>query len=103
MEKTTEFNLALGLGENTKYKANSMVLEPLDRLFLFTDGFSDAINKDELRYGDDRLEEVAESLRASASNAFINGLMKSVDKFAGAVPQFDDLTSLLVTFIERKS
>ena len=28
MEKTTEFNLALGLGENTKYRANSMVLEP---------------------------------------------------------------------------
>ena len=103
MEKTKKFNLALGLGENTKYRANSMVLEPLDRLFLFTDGFSDAINKDELRYGDDRLEEVVGSLRASASNDFINGLMKSVDEFAGAVPQFDDLTSLLVTFIERKS
>ena len=43
------------------------------------------------------------SLRASASNDFINGLMKSVDEFAGAVPQFDDLTSLLVTFIEKKS
>ena len=102
VERISEFNLALGLGENTKYKTSSLVLEPQDRVFLSTDGFSDAMNNAEERFGDERLDDVVERLRALPSQQFIDGLMKSVDDFAGGAPQFDDLTSLLVTFIARK-
>ena len=102
IEKTREFNLALGLDENTEYRTHSLVLEPLDRLFLFTDGFADAVNRDGLRYGDDRLEEFVAGMRDARSSDFIKGLMSSVDEFAADAPQFDDLTCLLFTFIEKK-
>lgn len=102
VEEISAFNLPLGLDEKAKYRGNSLILEPGDRLFLFTDGFVDAINNEEARFGDDRLHEVVERLRALPSQNFIRDLMKSVDDFAGSTPQFDDLTALLVTLIARK-
>jgi hypothetical protein len=44
-----------------------------------------------------------ERLRTLPSCGFIDGLMRAVDDFAGDAPQFDDLTSLLVTVIARKA
>jgi serine phosphatase RsbU (regulator of sigma subunit) len=102
IEKTKEFNLAIGLGENTAYESRSLILEPGDRVFLFTDGFGDAVNNEGLRYGDDRVERVVASLRTAEPEALIRELVASVDEFSGEVPQFDDLTCLLATFIERK-
>jgi len=102
LEKMREFNLALGLDENTTYRARSLVLKPFDRLFLFTDGFADAVDKDGQRYGDDRFERVVLGLRKSRSTDFIKDLMRSVDEFAAETPQFDDLTCLLATFIQTK-
>ena len=102
VEKTEAFNLALGLVETTKYKTSSLILEPCDRLFLFTDGFTDAVNNAEERFSDERLEEVVARLRVLPSREFINDLMKAVDDFAADAPQFDDLTSMLVTVIARK-
>ena len=103
IEKTREFNLALGLDENTEYRTRSLVLEPCDRLFLFTDGFADAVNREGLRYGDDRLEEFVGSRRDSPANDLVSRLISSVDEFAADAPQFDDLTCVLLTFIERRS
>jgi len=103
IEKTREFNLAIGLDESTKYQMRSLTLAPRDRLFLFTDGFADAANTVGVRYGDDRLEETVGSLRNLSSDLVIKGLIASVDEFAGNVPQFDDLTCLLATLIERKA
>jgi phosphoserine phosphatase RsbU/P len=102
VEKTSAFNLPLGLGETTQYRTISLVLQPSDRLLLFTDGFADAMNSAEERFGGERLEQVAESLRARPAREFIAGLTQAVDDFAADAPQFDDLTSLLVTFVAKK-
>jgi sigma-B regulation protein RsbU (phosphoserine phosphatase) len=103
IEKTSAFNPPLAIGEKTKYKTNSLVLEPGDRLLLYTDGFSDAINKEELRFGDERLQQGVEKVRSLPSEQFIRELVKEVDDFVGDAAQFDDLTALLTTVIARKS
>ena len=101
VEKISTFNLPLGVQEKAKYKTNSLILEPGDRVFLFTDGFVDAINNEGARFGDEQLHEVVETLRALPSQDFVRDLMKSVDNFADSAPQFDDLTALLATVIAR--
>jgi sigma-B regulation protein RsbU (phosphoserine phosphatase) len=101
-EKISVFNLPLGLKANTRFLAGSMTLEPGDRLLLFTDGFVDAINGGNERFGNQRLLETVERLRALPSRQFIRDLMKSVDDFASNAPQFDDLTAVLTTLVARK-
>jgi phosphoserine phosphatase RsbU/P len=96
-------NLPLGLDENARYKTNSLFLDPGDQLFLFTDGFIDAVNSDGARFGDERLHETVERLRGQHADRFIPELMKSIDDFAGNEPQFDDLTALLINAVAKKA
>ena len=70
--------------------------------FLCTDGFTDAVNDEGTRFGDERLSEAVNQLRLLPSQDFVHPLLKSVDDFAGSAPQFDDLTALLVTVIARR-
>jgi serine phosphatase RsbU (regulator of sigma subunit) len=102
IEKISSVNLPLAIDERTKYKTSSLVLEPGDRVFLCTDGFTDAVNDEGTRFGDERLSEAVNQLRLLPSQDFVHPLLKSVDDFAGSAPQFDDLTALLVTVIARK-
>ena len=93
-------NLPLGLDKNTKYKTDSLILDPGDQLFLFTDGFVDAVNSEGKRFGDERLHEIVERLRAHPSDQFVPGLMEAIDSFAGSEPQFDDLTALILNRLQ---
>jgi phosphoserine phosphatase RsbU/P len=102
IEEISTFNLPLALEEKAEYKTNSLILQPGDRLFLFTDGFVDALNAENARFGDKRLHDVVQELRGRSSQDFIRSLMKSVDDFAGSASQFDDLTALLATPLARK-
>jgi phosphoserine phosphatase RsbU/P len=95
-------SLPLGIGENTQYKTNSLSLDPGDQMFLYTDGFIDAVNTEEDRFGDERLHAAVERLRIEQADRIVPELMKSVDEFAGGEPQFDDLTAVLVNAIARK-
>jgi serine phosphatase RsbU (regulator of sigma subunit) len=103
IDHLTGVNVPLGLKENARYRTNSLQLEPGDRMFLFTDGFTDAINGDGDRFGDERLLDLVKKMRSLPSHQFIGELMKSIDDFAGNAPQFDDLTAMLTTVTARKS
>jgi phosphoserine phosphatase RsbU/P len=95
-------SLPLGIDENARYKTSSLILDPGDQLFLFTDGFTDACNSEDDRFGDERLHAAVEELRAHQADQFVPALMKSIDDFAGGAPQFDDLTALLITALGRR-
>jgi phosphoserine phosphatase RsbU/P len=103
VEEISTFNLPLGVEAKAKYKTDSLILEPGDRLLLFTDGFIDALNGEEERFGDDRLHDMVRKLRSEPAANLVHSLMKSVDDFVGDAPQFDDLTALAATLIAKKS
>src|SRR4030095_16227497 len=94
IDTVPESNLPLGLGESTKYQTSSFILQPGDQMFLFTDGFTDAVNSEGVRFGDKRLVETIKHLRTHEPDCLVPELMKSIDAFAGSEPQFDDMTAL---------
>ena len=85
--------LVLAAMEGAKYREDSIRLRPGDRLFLYTDGVTEATAMDGSLLGDARLEE---SLRDGSGNAegCCNRVIEAVDAFAGAAPQADDITVL---------
>jgi sigma-B regulation protein RsbU (phosphoserine phosphatase) len=95
-------NLPLGLDEKARYKTDSLILDPGDRLLLFTDGFVDAVNSEGDRFGDERFQDQVERIRAFPSNEIVPELIRSIDDFAGGEPQFDDLTAVLIDAVARK-
>lgn len=84
--------LVLGAYEDTAYRSHSVPLAPGDRLFLYTDGVTEAMNQDEEMYGNERLERTLAQLRGGTPREMTQGVVADVRAFAGTAPQSDDIT-----------
>jgi len=82
--------------ENRQYENVEMQLEPGDRLFLYTDGVTEALNPQEALYGEDRLEATLDESDAEPRGvmALLPYIQQSVDQFADGAEQADDVTML---------
>ena len=74
------------------------MLAPGDRLFLYTDGVTEANDPDSALYGDERLLAALEGTRHLPGRELIDAVVGSVDEFAKTAPQFDDITCLTLHF-----
>ncbi len=93
-------NLVLAAMNNTKYTKHELKLEPGDRLFLYTDGVTEATNINKELYGNDRLQNYLNNNVSKSLTDTINGLKKDIDNFVGKEKQFDDITMLELLFKE---
>ncbi|MBR3661008.1 MAG: SpoIIE family protein phosphatase [Bacilli bacterium] len=96
-------NLVLAAMNNTKYTKHELKLEPGDRLFLYTDGVTEATNLNKELYGNDRLQNYLNSNISKSLTDTINGLKMDIDNFVGKEKQFDDITMLELLFKEYKT
>lgn len=96
-------NLVLAAMNNTKYTKHELKLEPGDRLFLYTDGVTEATNINKELYGNDRLQNYLNNNVSKSLTDTINGLKKDIDNFVGKEKQFDDITMLELLFKEYKT
>ena len=69
---------------------------PGDILVLVTDGFVEWANAGGEEFGQSRIEEVIRRCRDMSSERIISELYSAVVRFVGSMPQFDDLTALVV-------
>ena len=76
------------------YKESTFRLEPGDELFLYTDGVTEADNRRRELFGNDRLKATLTQSRAGSVVDRIGEVMNAVKRFAGDVPQADDITIL---------
>jgi len=80
--------------ETAGYTAAETRLAPGDRLFLYTDGVTEALAPGGELFGSERLERLLRELRARPAAEMVDGVVAAVDAFAGAAEQFDDITCL---------
>lgn len=90
-------NLAAGLFEDFPYQGEAMTLERGTRLFIYTDGVTEAENRVKDLYGEDRLAEFARNEDVSeTSEVFLNNLTLSIREFVKDNPQNDDITIMSI-------
>ena len=88
--------------EGMMYRANEMTLNKGDRIFLYTDGVTEATNKNEALYGEDRLQSYMEKNKNLKAEKLLSGLKEDIDRFVGDAPQFDDITMLLFDYQKKE-
>lgn len=91
---------AAGIFKDEKYDESTVVLKPGDKLFLYTDGVTEAKNSKNKLFGDDRLRE---ALTDSSEDNALARVLKRVDKFSENTAQSDDITILTLTVPEKYS
>ena len=84
--------------EGIKYRKNELQLIPGDKLYLYTDGVTEATDSNTELYGEERLLIFVNSLETIEPESLCKLIKEDVDKFVGTAPQFDDITMLAVNF-----
>ena len=87
-------NLMLAGMEGTAYTEHSVSLTKGDRLFVYTDGVTEATNAKNELYGEERLINYIRGMSASDIQERLNKIRADIDAFVNGVPQFDDITML---------
>ncbi len=93
--------MILGYMDNFQYLSKKITLEPGDRLFLFTDGVTEAFNKADAAFGDKRLELFLQQHPGHSNEQLVKDVFKEVNEHSAGIPQSDDITLLSICFTGR--
>jgi sigma-B regulation protein RsbU (phosphoserine phosphatase) len=87
--------------EDMRYRAGSMMLEPGDKVFQYTDGVTEATNSSNELYGMDRLGTILNKVKEGTPHEILPAVKKDIDEFVAEAPQFDDITMLCLEYKVR--
>jgi serine phosphatase RsbU (regulator of sigma subunit)/anti-sigma regulatory factor (Ser/Thr protein kinase) len=90
-------NPLAGIVDVLSFTGGELQLAPDSALVLYTDGVTDAQNRDGAHFGVERLLATLDGAARDAT-ALIEATIAAVDAFAGAVPQADDITLLALRY-----
>ena len=84
------------LSSGAPFAATNVTIGPGDCLVLYSDGIPDAQNEAGDEFGEERLVETVRAAVADSAQNIVTRVFEAIDRFAGAAPQFDDITIIVM-------
>lgn len=84
--------IVLALQAGLDYEERSVVLKPGDTLMMYTDGVTEAMNHDQIMFGDALLADKLSVCGGMSANELTEHLIATVHDFSVGCPQTDDIT-----------
>ena len=81
-----------------KYREYELQLEPGTKIFVYTDGVTEAQNAEKELFGMDRTVQALNSAMNESPEGILQAVDKAVADFVGDAEQFDDLTMLCIEY-----
>ncbi|MFH1161119.1 MAG: SpoIIE family protein phosphatase [bacterium] len=91
----------LGCMDNTSYQSRKLTLNPGDTIYLYTDGVTEAFNKENEAFGEKRLEDFLKRNKKRPLKELVLETITEIESFAGSAPQSDDITLMAIRFLGR--
>lgn len=88
----------LGLRRKVEYTSENLILSDHQSIFLYTDGITEAANKKDELFGENKLEKTLRTQSNSPPNEILKMIIKEVHEFAEGTPQSDDITMLAIQY-----
>ncbi|MCJ7738066.1 MAG: SpoIIE family protein phosphatase [Anaerolineae bacterium] len=92
--------MALGVYEDAPLEQEQIRLEPGDRLVLYTDGVTDAMDSQDNPFGAQRFRELILENRAASATEIVDRVTQSIRSFAGDGEPFDDIAIVVVSCLK---
>ena len=83
---------------NVSYREYELQLEKGDKLFLYTDGVTEATDEKGELFGTERMLEALNAHADASPREILTGVKDAVDAFVGDAEQFDDMTMLCLKY-----
>ena len=93
--------LIVGAMRNSEYQSNVITLQPGESIFFYTDGVTEAFNKNEEEFKEARLEKILEGKNVLNANDLVLTVFEGVQSFTEGVEQSDDITCLALKFLAK--
>lgn len=94
----TTNGMALGIVGDFVYKSNRIKLNAGDKIFLYTDGVTEATDKHDELYSEGRLEKDLRRLRECILPEIVSNIINNVSSFSQGLPQTDDITVMVLNY-----
>lgn len=88
--------IALGVMGGLEYEERQLSLSPGDILVLYTDGVTEAINKEVKQYGAKRLRSIIKDSRQLPAQNIMECILEDISSFSSGQAQYDDITMIVV-------
>jgi sigma-B regulation protein RsbU (phosphoserine phosphatase) len=89
----------VGLIEDANYETALCRIAPGESLVLYTDGVTEAMNRAEEFFGEDRLEQFLAARPGADAGRLVSELHAAVEEFAAGTPQSDDITVVALRYL----
>ena len=95
-------NLPIGLFSDFSYEMQKMVMSPGSTLFLYTDGLTEARDKQGKLLGSERLFQMIAQSGTTVALQLMEMVTRQVEKFTADAEQSDDLTLLVISYTPKE-
>lgn len=93
--------LLLGAMKDVEYQSNVILLKPGDSILFYTDGITEAFNKDASEYETKRLEKLLSNINLLNSAELVEKVFEDVQSFSDGAEQSDDITCLVLKYLKQ--
>jgi sigma-B regulation protein RsbU (phosphoserine phosphatase) len=93
----------LGIRVNSTYETGKVNLARGDAIYLFTDGVTEATNRKNELFTEERLEVVLRAAAGRAVGDIVNAVSVAVQTFTDGAPQSDDITAMAIRRLDDSS
>ncbi len=90
--------MPLGLFDGLPYNRSDYQMAPTDTLYLYTDGVTEAMDKDGVLFGEDRLLNTLRSYEGMNARSMSVGVRRAITDFTLDAEQSDDITMLTMRY-----
>lgn len=94
--------LVIGCLEDQQYQEYTIRMEPGAKLFVYTDGLTEATDAEKAMFGNARVLRALSRCQDDSPKMVLNSVSEAVTEFVGEAEQFDDLTMLCIEYKGRK-
>ncbi len=93
--------LMLGAMNDSPYSSNIIMLKPDDSIFFYTDGVTEAFNKDGEEFNETRLVDSLLNANNKNSDRFVENIISNVQNFMSGAEQSDDITCMMLKYLKH--
>lgn len=97
MERLSDGGVPVGILPEYPFEEKVYKLEPGDRLVVFSDGASDATNREDEFFSEERLENLVMKHNDLSADELLDKICDEIKIFTGDAPQFDDITLVIIS------
>ena len=88
--------IALGMKDNVIFRKKEIILQPGDRLLIYSDGITEAMNEKMEEFGEDQLVELVQRYSSLSAQELISKIISKVNKHSDNSVRNDDMTLIVL-------